>query len=48
MDSFWKSRMRNNFVGLGQLTVTEFTVGTVALSSHMAANRKFHQEKQLL
>lgn len=48
MDSFWKPRMTNNFVGLGQLTVTELTVGTVAFSSHKEANRKFHQEKQLL
>lgn len=38
----------DKFVGLEQLTMTEFTVGIVALSSRMEANRKFHQEKQLL
>lgn len=43
---FWKPGRINNFVGLGQLTMIEFTVGTV--SSHMETNRKFHQEKQLL
>lgn len=45
MDSFWKPRIINSFVGLGQLSVTEFTVEAVALSSHMEENRKFHQEK---
>lgn len=46
---FWKPGVRNlYFVRLGQLIVTDLALGLAALSSHMEANTRFHQEKQLL